>query len=292
VLSITNVSQVPQLSPFRYPGGKSWLAPYAQWWLATLPKRPTRLCEPFAGGAAVSLLAVFGGLVDRAVLVELDPEIALVWEVILGPGGTRLAQRIESFVLSAETVEAVLATQPQDPVERAFGVILRNRTNYAGIIAAGASKLKRGENDKGLASRWYPKTLHDRIMAIGALADRFTIVNGDGLAYLENHAKDPGVAYFIDPPYTVAGKRLYTHSQIDDARLFQLSSKLDCNFLMTYDSTQEICDLAAGHGLAVAAIAMRNAKHDTLRELLIGRDLSWTRSEILPKPLTEFVGSR
>lgn len=50
-----NVAMVPQRSPFRYPGGKTWLAPRIRAWLAQRTAPPVEFIEPFAGGAIVSL---------------------------------------------------------------------------------------------------------------------------------------------------------------------------------------------------------------------------------------------
>ena len=50
---VVNVASVPQRSPFRYPGGKTWLVPCVRQWLQSLEKRPTVLVEPFAGGAII-----------------------------------------------------------------------------------------------------------------------------------------------------------------------------------------------------------------------------------------------
>ena len=38
--SIVNVASVPQRSPFRYPGGKTWLVPRLRRWLSSLPSKP------------------------------------------------------------------------------------------------------------------------------------------------------------------------------------------------------------------------------------------------------------
>src|SRR5438552_126943 len=54
-----NVASVPQRSPFRYPGGKTWLVPYIREWLHSKRQRPSRLIEPFAGGAIISLTSAF-----------------------------------------------------------------------------------------------------------------------------------------------------------------------------------------------------------------------------------------
>lgn len=48
---IVNVASVPQRSPFRYPGGKTWLIPRIRQWLRSRPERPHVLIEPFAAGA-------------------------------------------------------------------------------------------------------------------------------------------------------------------------------------------------------------------------------------------------
>src|SRR5687768_13627214 len=50
LIPITNVASVPQRSPFRYPGGKTWLVPLVRHWLGTLDRKPSLLVEPFAGG--------------------------------------------------------------------------------------------------------------------------------------------------------------------------------------------------------------------------------------------------
>src|SRR5881392_3351921 len=46
-----NVASVPQRSPFRYPGGKTWLVPYVRSWLRGRAIPTSVLVEPFAGGA-------------------------------------------------------------------------------------------------------------------------------------------------------------------------------------------------------------------------------------------------
>jgi len=47
-LPVVNVATVPQRSPLRYPGGKTWLIPHIRHWLKST--RSEILIEPFAGG--------------------------------------------------------------------------------------------------------------------------------------------------------------------------------------------------------------------------------------------------
>src|SRR5207248_6878310 len=91
---VVNVSAVPHRSPFRYPGGKTWLVPRIRQWLHSQPTRPAELIEPFAGGGIVSLTAAFEGLVDKVTMVELDHEVAAVWQTIVNGDGENLAHEI------------------------------------------------------------------------------------------------------------------------------------------------------------------------------------------------------
>ena len=75
------MASVPQRSPFRYPGGKTWLILEVRKWLRQ-EKKVEFLIEPFAGGAIVSLTAAFENLANQISMIELDDEVAAVWEVI------------------------------------------------------------------------------------------------------------------------------------------------------------------------------------------------------------------
>ncbi|MDQ2807852.1 MAG: DNA adenine methylase [Chloroflexota bacterium] len=275
---------MPQRSPFRYPGGKTWLVPHLRRWLASRPQRPAVSIEPFAGGGIVSLTVAAEQLADHALMVELDPHVAAVWQTILqDPGGGEwLAERIVRFDLTAPAVETALHTPAINVRERAFQTILRNRVNRGGILAEGAGRIKRGEADRGLASRWYPDTLKRRILDILTFRSGMGFIHGDGLAVLRQWINRADAVFFIDPPYTVAGKkagsRLYTHSELDHEELFRLASALQGDFLMTYDNAAGVRQLAQRYGFSTHAVAMKNTHHAEMTELLIGRDLRWVGS--------------
>lgn len=97
---IVNVAMVPQRSPFRYPGGKTWLVPQLRRWLASRPTKPADFIEPFAGGAIASLTVAFEQLAERATLVELDQQVAAVWHTIISGDAEQLAARIAGFQLT------------------------------------------------------------------------------------------------------------------------------------------------------------------------------------------------
>ncbi len=278
--AIINVASVPQRSPFRYPGGKTWFVPRLRKWLASRGKKPAEFIEPFAGGGIISLTVAFEQLADQVTMIELDKDVAAVWQTILHGDADWLADRIVAFDLTPPDIETELNTLPLTLRDRAFQTILRNRINHGGILAPGSGKLRYGENGKGMASRWYPQTLKSRICNIATVVDKICFFHGDGLAALRENASRADAVFFIDPPYTAAGKkagaRLYTHNELDHKDLFRLAQNLKGDFLMTYDNAQGVQELAAEYGFQTLAIPMKNTHHAEMTELLIGRDLSWT----------------
>lgn len=272
-----NVASVPHRSPFRYPGGKTWLVPYIRSWLRSKEQRPSILIEPFAGGGIVGLTSGFESLVDHVVLVENDPNVAAVWQAIFGGQAQWLAESIEQFSLSKQNVLRVLKGEAFSQRERAFATIVRNRVQRGGIMAAGAGLVKNGENGKGIGSRWYPDTLARRIREISQVRDRFLFIEGDGIEIIRRYVDVEDAVFFVDPPYTIAARRLYHHWQIDHRALFELLSKVRGDVLLTYDNTREIVSLAREFGFETEAVTMKNTHHAKMSELLIGRNLGWLK---------------
>src|SRR6185437_11892021 len=206
-----------------------------------------------------------------------DDDVAAVWNVIVQGDGLRLANEILAFDLSVSSAKELLSTKPSNEFERAFATIVRNRVQHGGILAPGASMLNKGENGRGIRSRWYPSTLRKRIQAIVHTRDDISFIHGDGIDFIRYNAYRSETAFFIDPPYTVAGRRLYTHSELNHRKLFEVAATIRGDFLMTYDNSEEIRMLAKEFGLATATIPMKNTHHEIMNELLVGKDLSWLR---------------
>ncbi len=290
---VVNVASVPKLSPFRYPGGKTWFVPYIRRWLDPAvrqkyhfsPITPACFIEPFLGGGSISLTVAAERLVPNIIMAEIDADVAAVWQTVLDvESALWLANRIITYSLTPENVASLLDETPTVGGERAFQTIVKNRVNRGGILAPGAGRLKFGEGGKGILSRWYPDTLAQRIRRIASFRERLTFLQQDGFAVLNEYINDANAVFFIDPPYTAgrngkrAGQRLYTHNELDHERLFATMSQVRGDFLMTYENSQEVRDLARLHGLDTRLIPMKNTHHINMMELLIGRDLSWLKS--------------
>ena len=272
-----NVASVPQRSPLRYPGGKTWLIPHIRAWLGGLDPKPSLLIEPFGGGAIVSLTAVMEGLVERCLLVELDADVAAFWKAALHRAhGPELCKRILEFEPTRDAVEALAQSQPEQLLERGFRTLVLNRTRRGGILASGASFLRAGEDGKGLASRWYPETIVSRLREIRVHRKQIKFRRTDGMALLEKFGETPRSVIFADPPYTAGGKRagqrLYTHHQIDHPRLFEILSDVRTDFVLTYDYSSEIVELVRRHGFQTEQFSTRNTHHTQGIELVITRE--------------------
>jgi DNA adenine methylase len=271
-----NVASVPMRSPFRYAGGKTWLIPEVRRWLKSLGAN-IELIEPFAGGGIVGLTAAFENLAQKIVLVEKDEDVAAVWRTLFGKDAKWLVDSIIEFDVSYENANQFMRSHPHTIRERAFLTILRNRLCHGGILAEGAGLIKRGENGKGLRSRWYPQTLKKRILDIQHVKDHIVFIEGDGFEVIRDNANKPNTAFFIDPPYVKAGKRLYRHFEVNHEYLFEIAACIKGHFLMTYDDAEEIRLLATKHGFDLETVPMKTTHHETKMELLISRDLTWLR---------------
>lgn len=269
-----NVATVPQRSPLRYPGGKTWLIPHVRKWLHEGDPE-TVLVEPFAGGAIVSLTAIMERLAAHAIMVELDRDVAAFWRAAL-TCPEQLISRVQDFRPDRSMVEQLSEASVLDVPDHGFRTLVLNRTRRGGVLAPGAALIKNGENGNGLASRWYPATLVKRIRAIAECADRLSFFEGDGMCMMAALAMNPACRLFVDPPYTAGGKRagsrLYAHNAVDHASIFKTLADSGTDFLMTYDCSDEVARLVQAHGFECVVVEMKNGHHARIPELVITRD--------------------
>jgi DNA adenine methylase len=275
--SVVNVASVQQLSPFRYPGGKTWFIPQIIKWMRSLHLTPEVFIEPFVGGGIVSLTVANENLADHVIMVEIDEEIAAVWKTIFYGDADWLINRIISFDMTIDNVNQILAIDYITDEEKAFKTIIKNRTFHGGILAKGSGLIKYGENGKGISSRWYPKTIAKRINHIKRLRDKITFLQANGMEIIKNNLAN-GCIFFMDPPYTAGGKkagnRLYNHHELDHKLLFSFCDNIN-HFLMTYDISNEIEMLAKQYNFEIKKIPMKNTHNIEMKEYIISKNLEW-----------------
>ena len=222
------------------------------------------------------LTAAAEALTYSVVLSEIDEDVAAVWKTIFD--GTEadvewLCEQITGFDVDLGNVQRVLHGEPKGTVARAFRTIIKNRMQRGGIMAAGAGLVKAGESGKGLKSRWYPATLAERIRRLRLLRNQITFLHGDAFCTIEQFVDSPNAFFFIDPPYTAggkkAGKRLYSHSEVDHSALFELVSTIRGSAMLTYDDAPEVHELARRFDFRIETVPMKSTHHAILQELLI-----------------------
>ena len=278
-IAAVNVATVPQRSPLRYPGGKTWLVPHIRAWFRTIEPTPKLLIEPFAGGGIVSLTAVMEGLAQRSLMAEIDPDVAAFWKAALHHNDEMIA-KVRQFgaELTYDDVQQIDGQTSGSVVEQGFRALVLNRTRRGGILADGASLIRSGENGNGLASRWYPDTIAQRLLAIAEHAGRIDFRETDGVELLREtlvSVEPSQTVVFVDPPYTAGGKRaglrLYNHNDVDHPRLFSILAESGADFLMTYDMSAEILELVARYNFHAVRVVMKNTHHYRQGELAITR---------------------
>ena len=118
-------------------------------------------------------------LVERCIMIELDPHVAAFWQAVLQEGDA-LAQRIEQFTPTAENVAALEQTTLTHLQDQGFRTLVLSRTRRA----ADAALLRTGENGQGLHSRWYLATPAARIRALQLCRVQITFYEGDAMQLL------------------------------------------------------------------------------------------------------------
>ena len=280
-LPIVNVASVKLISPFRYPGGKTWFVPTIRKWLQSLNNNSITFIEPFLGGGIISLTVANENLAKHIVMGELDDEVSSVWNVILYGNVDELIQSISCFNMTVENVKDTINKVPLTPEEKAFQTIVKNRVYHGGIMANGSGLMKNGENGKGVKSRWYPKTLIKRIRKISSLSHKLEFIEGDAFNLIDKYLRNENCVFYLDPPYTAsskkAGRRLYRHHHIDHEKLFHIFSNQPSPFIITYDDSIEIRDLCDKYSMYYKTIPMKNTHHLKQLELIISNDLNWLK---------------
>lgn len=233
-----------QLSPLRYPGGKSKLIDYLY---SRLHKEQLNtFVEVFAGGASLGLSLLDAGVIGRLILNEKDPGVYALWETILNHP-QELVRRLRGTLPTVDDLSAAkrqAATSHATPPELAWSFLLSNRLSYSGIVMAGPQGGKNGTQE-ALLARWNPKALEDRILHIHSMRDKIELHNEDALTFIETDIWwcQDGTTLFIDPPYYEKGPALYPYAftKQDHEALADLLQGLYSSFpradvILTYDN--------------------------------------------------------
>lgn len=244
----SNLKFSKTLSPLRYAGGKSKLIDYLYSHIETRTNKSKKLVSAFTGGGSFELAMLHAGIVDELHLNDLDFGIYSLWWTILHAPYTLIDRIINTspshkdFFASQRIIKSDY--KGIDAIDAAWATLLVNRLAYSGIVKANPLGGKNGTKE-ALLSRWNPQVLIKRIELIHSYADRITITCEDAASLIEEAYWDDESIIFLDPPYLLKGKDLYTrfYTERDHVRLCVLLEQLykgmpGADILLTYDYSE------------------------------------------------------
>ncbi|WP_412679674.1 DNA adenine methylase [Brevibacillus choshinensis] len=240
-----------QLSPLRYPGGKSKIASYLCQKLHT--GNTKNLVSPYAGGASVELALLHADLIQHLVINDYDFGVYALFDTIKR-NPEYLLRKIADHIPTHEDYfrareKVVSGYKDCDILDAAWSMLVNNRLAYSGIYRANPLGGRNGAKDQ-LLSRWKPAALMNRITTIHTMRDRFEVLNIDACELIEEAYWKPHTTLLIGPPYYKQGKVLYRcfYEEREHINLNTLLESLYSGFpgadiLLCYDDEQFIENL-------------------------------------------------
>ena len=240
------------LSPLRYPGGKSKLSPLLRYIIENrVENNITTYVEPFAGGAGVALDLLFSETVDNIIINDYDKAIYSFWRAVI-ESPNKFIKTIQERPVTIEEwyrQKEIYNTQKDKySFELGFATFFLNRTNRSGIINAGPIGGYEQNGNYLIDARYNKDALIKKINQIEKYKSKIKIYNKDIRRFIElviSKQNNNSFVYF-DPPYYLKGKELYKnfflpkdHKEIKNS----ITNKVHCHWVMTYDNEISIAEI-------------------------------------------------
>lgn len=239
------------LSPLRYPGGKTQIAPFVQQVLDKNNWLGGVYCEPFAGGCGIAWDLLLNNHVSKVVINDISPAIYSFWHSVLEETD-RLCERIERTDITIDEWyrQKDVLKNAELGFDLGYAAFFLNRVNRSGILTAGVIGGKAQNGSYKLDCRFNKFDLIKKIKAISARGEDILLTNLDANDFLRDVVPELKGDVFIniDPPYYNKGKELYQNffKHEDHVELFNTISNIEQPWMLTYDNTPEIIELYMG----------------------------------------------
>lgn len=273
-----NIPTMRSISPFRYPGGKAFLYKYLLGRVRSLPEGPRYYAEPFCGGAGAAVILLKLGAVNQIHLNDADPKVYSAWKSILEQPN-RFVEAIYKTPINIETwytSRKIVEDASTSSFELGFATFFLNRTSRSGIVS-GSGPIG-GYNQQGnwkIDARFNRDALAERVLWLGSMKSHIKFTQEDGLTFLSKSASRLPIdqtLFFIDPPYVIAGGRLYL-DLMNEAKHIALSDMLQegtlPHWILTYDDHPLIRSLYAERTIMDLTVIYSLQNKRTEREILI-----------------------
>lgn len=296
------------ISPLRYPGSKRGLVDYIKAAIKLNALTPKLYVEPFVGGGSVAINLLQEELVERVILVDLDPWITSFWETVFSDTKW-LIRKIQTMEVSLENWRKFKRYRPRTVRNQALTCFFLNRTSFSGILEERAGPIggKEQASDYPIDCRFTAttrKTIIGRIEQIAEFRDRV-----DGIwncswknaiqrihkEQQEGHFPSTDVFYYFDPPFFEEADALYRYYFVDKdhEELRDCLLSLQDKWILSYDSAEQVENL---YGEAIKKGTNGTKHHDI--ELLYsiarvtrkkGKEVILTNLPHLPPPISSSI---
>ena len=274
-------------SPLRYPGGKGRLIGLIKDVINLNELNGGIYIEPYAGGAALALSLVMDGYMNNIVINDYDKSIFAFWHSVMYHTN-ELVDKILSTDITIEEWKQQRNVQrckeTASIIDLGFSTFFLNRTNRSGILKAGVIGGIAQNGTYKINARFNKEALVNKILNVASYRGRITISNFDAIQLISRYRNiSPKNLLFLDPPYYVKGRDLYTryYRDCDHTNLAQvIQRRHNLNWVMTYDEHPKILDLYDDCNITKYQLAYSAGKSRQGTELLISsRELQMPNNE-------------
>ena len=235
------------ISPLRYPGGKSQVYDYVR--ELVVANNATTYIEPYMGGMGIALRLLLNKDVNKIMVNDYDKSIYAFWYSVLNYTD-QLIEIIENTPVTIEEWKNQRNIQQNknncdNLLLLGFSTLFLNRTNRSGIIKAGVIGGLKQEGDYKLDCRFNKKKTIEKIKLIASMKNRIKLYNMDAEEFIRlNISRTKNSFTFFDPPYYLKGPGLYTnfYNHENHLSLAKTIKKYMSNkkWILTYDISEEI----------------------------------------------------
>lgn len=235
------------ISPLRYPGGKSQVYDYVR--ELVIANDATTYIEPYMGGMGIALKLLLNNNVHKIMVNDYDKAIYAFWYSVLNYT-EQLIEKINTTPITIDEWKLQREVQKNknncdDLLTLGFSTLFLNRTNRSGIIKAGVIGGLKQNGDYKLDCRFNKEKIIEKILLIASMKKRIKLYNMDAEKFIRlNISRTKNSFTFFDPPYYSKGPGLYTnfYTHENHLSLAKTIKKYMSNkrWILTYDVSEEI----------------------------------------------------
>ncbi|MDF2656362.1 MAG: methyltransferase [Bacillota bacterium] len=240
------------LSPLRYPGGKTKLYPYIKRIIELNNLEGCTYIEPFAGGSGLALKLLINKDVDHIIINDFDFAIYAFWYSILNET-EEFCRKIKNESVDLDQwhyYKDVYVNQYQHNIfDVGYATFFLNRTNRSGIINGGVIGGFEQNGKYPIDCRFNRNVLIEKIKLIHQYRHKIDVLNLDAIDLIRNNIKNYDIDntfVYLDPPYVKKGPELYQNffTYQDHVDLYMsIYNNIACPWLVTYDVTDDMSEL-------------------------------------------------